>query len=375
MCRMTTVFLRRTSARYQSFNHLSIWWMSSSSHSEPNLLSIRQSMEILLGRKPIKFVSFLDDVDQKMYKNRNHYIGGVKKLEETSSKVTVSSTQYILDKGPPISQAINNERPPDFDSSKAYDKDLFEQYKDVIIEHILASPKFHTKSKNVSEYQTVCDWLLLNYKQVEYTLPLLRGDDTYPQMTHNACNTVRGQLKEQQDKFISIKGFTPNQMSLLTAALTALSRYCAKRNQIVPLMVGWEKIKEAGIMLSEEEASTFLYVFGNSSALYSSMLLGSSRLGDLLLQNYGSSPSSRASSVSEILDGSNCDKSSSWLLGNDSTASKEVKKETNIPAEVATYHDLLYKPTERSISIRVKALVSKGDAHGAQNLLDFFPVS
>lgn len=176
-------------------------------------------------------------------------------------------------------------------------------------------------------------------------------------------------LKDQQDKSINLMLFTPDRISLLTATLTALSRYCAKRNQIVPLMVEWEKIKEAGIVLSEEEASTFLYVFGNSSALYSSMLLGSSRLGDLFVQNYGCFSSHRTSSVSEILTGSNFE--ASRLLGNESCTSKE-SKETNIPAEVATYHDLLYKLTERSISIRVKALVAKGDLHGAQTLLDLF---
>jgi hypothetical protein len=46
----------------------------------------------------------------------------------------------------------------------------------------------------------------------------------------------------------------------------------------------------------------------------------------------------------------------------------------NVPEEVATFNDLMYEPTEQSVTIRIKALVAKGDAHGAESLLDRFLV-
>jgi pentatricopeptide repeat protein len=42
-----------------------------------------------------------------------------------------------------------------------------------------------------------------------------------------------------------------------------------------------------------------------------------------------------------------------------------------LPAEVATFHDLLYEPTEKSISLRVKHLVANGNASAAEALLDY----
>ena len=40
------------------------------------------------------------------------------------------------------------------------------------------------------------------------------------------------------------------------------------------------------------------------------------------------------------------------------------------PLELAIFHDLLYKPTEKSISLRVKTLVADGDANNAELLLE-----
>jgi hypothetical protein len=47
----------------------------------------------------------------------------------------------------------------------------------------------------------------------------------------------------------------------------------------------------------------------------------------------------------------------------------------NLPEEVATFHDLLYEPTEESATIRIKALVATGKAGEAEALLNSFSVS
>jgi hypothetical protein len=67
------------------------------------------------------------------------------------------------------------------------------------------------------------------------------------------------------------------------------------------------------------------------------------------------------------------------ILGNDrdgANAIAEVKDDPiDFPTELAIFHDLLYKPTEKSVSLRVKRLVLNGDAAAAEKLLDSFPVS
>lgn len=59
----------------------------------------------------------------------------------------------------------------------------------------------------------------------------------------------------------------------------------------------------------------------------------------------------------------------------------DIKDESNpknskflIPEEIATYHDLSSRPTESSISLRVKALASKGNAKSAEELVEAFKV-
>ena len=53
---------------------------------------------------------------------------------------------------------------------------------------------------------------------------------------------------------------------------------------------------------------------------------------------------------------------------------KEEEERFLVPEEVATYHDLSSKPTEASISLRIKSLVSKGDARSAESMLEAFKV-
>ena len=47
----------------------------------------------------------------------------------------------------------------------------------------------------------------------------------------------------------------------------------------------------------------------------------------------------------------------------------------DLPEEVATFHDTLFNPTEKTLTLRIKALVQTGDARGAERLLEMMPVS
>mgnify|MGYP000093484543 CR=1 FL=1 len=59
-----------------------------------------------------------------------------------------------------------------------------------------------------------------------------------------------------------------------------------------------------------------------------------------------------------------------------SQSNKEQQNQSNqidFPTELALYHDLLFEPTEKSISLRVRRFVSQGNAEEAEKLLDSFP--
>jgi hypothetical protein len=115
----------------------------------------------------------------------------------------------------------------------------------------------------------------------------------------------------------------------------ALSRYCARRARSSPMVVAWSKVKESGILLPKNVIATMLYVCGTMG----------------MADSIGVMSSSSSSGSDGALD-----------------------EKFLVPEEVATYHDLLSKPTEASISLRIKSLVTKGDASGAEKMLEAFKV-
>ena len=137
---------------------------------------------------------------------------------------------------------------------------------------------------------------------------------------------VSDETDEYEAKIMITKQFHAISIQLITFLL----RHCAKRSRSDPMHVCWYKVKESGLKLPQDSISTFLYVVTN---------MGSS-LGSMFMRSNG-------------------------------------EKEENIylvPEEVATYHDLLCKPTESSVSLRIKTLSGQGDTATAEELLDAFKV-
>jgi hypothetical protein len=46
----------------------------------------------------------------------------------------------------------------------------------------------------------------------------------------------------------------------------------------------------------------------------------------------------------------------------------------DVSAEVASLHDLLYEPNEKTITLRIKELIFRNDALGAEKILASLPV-
>lgn len=119
----------------------------------------------------------------------------------------------------------------------------------------------------------------------------------------------RQAVKEQRDLFMDQTGLGDKQFEFAIRTLTYLGDYCAKRRLPNPIKVAWHKLKESGMAPRENCISTYLYVLGMD------------------------------------------------------------EESSDLAAQVATFHDLLYEPNEKTVSLRVKALVAKEDAAGALKML------
>ncbi|KAL3783780.1 hypothetical protein ACHAW5_000603 [Stephanodiscus triporus] len=133
---------------------------------------------------------------------------------------------------------------------------------------------------------------------------------------------ARRKIRERCDAFLERTGFTQSQHRLASVLLAHLADDCARRSDPGPIRVAWEKILEAGLVPLSRTLSTYLYVLG----------LEGEEKGEV-----------------------------DWKGGG-------VRRD--VAAEVAMYHDALYLPTEKTITLLVKSLVSRGDASGAEALLD-----
>jgi hypothetical protein len=124
----------------------------------------------------------------------------------------------------------------------------------------------------------------------------------------------RGDMQEQKLVFSEKYGWNSKQYDFATRCLVYMGDFCAKRQNPRPIAVAWHKMKEAGMIPRENGITTFMYVLSQDTF------------------------------CSEALD------------------------------EVATFHDILYPPNEKSITLRINSLIAKHDAAGAEDMLASLPV-
>lgn len=114
----------------------------------------------------------------------------------------------------------------------------------------------------------------------------------------------------QRKKFLDKTGFTAKHMEFLTLYLRLAGDMFAKRQLPEPAVLAWYKVKESGVVPPEKSFSTFTYALGLSEGLKSICL------------------------------------------------------------EVSQVHDQMFKPTETSIYLRVKDLITMGNITDAEVLLN-----
>ena len=130
--------------------------------------------------------------------------------------------------------------------------------------------------------------------------------------------TIKQWLTDRCEMYVKETGLTMQQHKLATVLLAHLADHCARNSSPEPLYVAWDKVIESGMMPLSRTLSTYLYVLGN---------------------------------------------------GDYSCSGRDIAE------EVAMLHDCLYEPNEKTTTLLVKSLVSKGDASGAEvgHLLDKHP--
>ena len=149
----------------------------------------------------------------------------------------------------------------------------------------------------------------------EYLLssePLLK-QSAIPDDLPNSSIDLRGIFARQRQRFLNETGFSHSQYELTTRCLTYMGDRGAKTRNPQSLAIAWSKIKESGIVLRETSLSTYMYVLSLDQAFRDDCL------------------------------------------------------------EVASFHDILFEPSEKTISLRIKTLIETGDALEAESLLSSLP--
>lgn len=122
-------------------------------------------------------------------------------------------------------------------------------------------------------------------------------------------------MTAQNEAFIEHSSLTTDDLQYCTQILYYVGNRSAKANCPAPVAIAWRKLQESGIIPRENCYSTYMYTLGISD---------------------------------EFVD---------------------------LCAEVAEAHDLLFEPNEKTIALRIKMLMIRGDAASAEKMLKSLPVS
>jgi len=213
----------------------------------------------------------------------------------------------------------------------------------------------------------VVAWLLRDEPTLPCCLPELDDakkskvdPDSFKEKNESQSELFIEQLGDQRLAFLEKTGLTEEQYTAVVRAMKIFVDTCAKRCKAAPIEVGWEKMKEAGIIPKEQTMSALLYVIstGGLGLLSSPLNEGPLALDSLL--------GGKGGSILDAMDEMNDPHQT------DNKETENTVRKIDIKEEVSVFHDLLYDPTEKSVSLRVKAMAARGEAKGAEALLERF---
>jgi hypothetical protein len=149
---------------------------------------------------------------------------------------------------------------------------------------------------------------------------------------------IKVELALQATAFRKQLDWDQQQHRYAMAILHELAQLSYQNHKTMAVLIIWEKMKEAGEM-QQDTINTLLQA-------------SSSLAGGLLTKNH-----------SNLLESTICQA----LNPRDISAKKS---DPTFPENLASIHDLLYKPNQQSISIRMRRLLYIGDASGALGLVE-----
>lgn len=221
------------------------------------------------------------------------------------------------------------------------DDDTWQVYTEVMAE-VMRRDRVMGKKVSAEEIQAVQEYLLLNCPLAGVPSPpglaseSFRRDDNnnVVETVHSSGlqhrSTFRERLQEQRREFLRQSNFTEEGYEYSGRCLLYMADSCARKQLPRPCVPAWRKLRECGLAPREKAVSTFLYV--------------------LFM------PIESAADVGR--DGVD-------------TGMESLQHEASL--DVAVFHDLLFAPNEKTVSIRIKDLITKGEAPLAEQILASLP--
>jgi hypothetical protein len=178
-------------------------------------------------------------------------------------------------------------------------------------------------------------------------------------VTATHTTTMRAQLNLQRRTFTEAFQWTLAQYDYAVRCFTYMGDFCAKNQTATrrgqgggggggnPIVVAWHKLRECGMIPKENCISTYMYVLSLEEE-----------------DNHDNNDNSKNDSRNDV---SSSPRSNTYNKNNNSANS--------VLMEVATFHDLLFPPNEKTITLRIKSLIAQGNVQEAEAILQSLPVS
>ena len=170
------------------------------------------------------------------------------------------------------------------------------------------------------------------------------GKNDKQQQSKNTDNDTddTNDTQNQQNYNYNYYNWTTKQYEYAMRCLTYVGDHCAKQDTSLPIIVAWYKLKYCGMIVKENCISTYMYVL--------------SIVNNNTTNNTNTTTaSSTSSTTNDVVDDAISALTDLVLM------------------EVATAHDLLYPPNEKTVTLRIKSLISNHNVHDAELILQSLP--
>jgi hypothetical protein len=220
--------------------------------------------------------------------------------------------------------------------SDVFKSDSYQRYSEILDSIIQDDTRF-LRPKSILEtpvkLEPIRNWLKSREPTVLCHVPSLdfTVDRDSSQIPGNLALT--NEILNQRRLFMEHNAFSQEEYKIALRGLAHVANVCAKQMEGKPTELIWRKMKEAGYF-DQKLLHTLLYLSANFSSTSQRNLIGPSIL-DALEPKRAESTANERTVLAGLVD------------------------------EIAAFHDLLYKPTEQTINIKVRLLVAQTRPHEA----------